>query len=617
MLRCLSLCCGLALCVIPLASQSLCEGSLGENIFEDGNFGSGPLTILPTNPGIAPGYTYTTSTPPNDGFYLLTNNMAEWPFNHDTWLDISDNSPDPDGYMMVVNASFSPGVFYEQTVDGLCDNTLYEFSADLINLIRNGVPNHILPQVDFLLDDVVQYSSGPIPQSEQWNKYGFTFSLPTGQNSVKLTLINRAPGGIGNDIALDNISFQPCGPSSFINTDELIFLCEEENNPATLTADLDLGIYDIQWQQSLDEGLTWTDIPGATNQQYIHTNFETGLYYYRYLSAGSEANLSNPKCRVLSNWVILEVLPIRYAIVDTFCMGYSYDFNGLELDVPGNYVDSLISSRGCDSIVLLDLAEVPYPDLLLDLEGISPPCFNEASGSIQLNDIDGGYAPYIFTVGDDSNSSGNFLDLAPGTYDYDIIDRHGCVYEDEVSLGSPSILVLSLPPDTLIPLGSGVPIIPNTNFNINAVNWSPVDYLDCLDCFDNVVYPGQDITYTLTVADDFGCQVSDSIQVRVSRDVSKVYIPNAFSPNGDGWNDTFYIGSFENLVQQTAELAIFDRWGGLIFNRTNFDLTLPSEGWDGTTDGQPAQVGVYAYFIKVRLIDGTIKQFAGDLTLLR
>jgi len=84
---------------------------------------------------------------------------------------------------MVVNASNSPGLFYEQTVTGLCENTLYEFSADIINLIRIGIANHIEPNVSFLLNGVELFSTGNIPSTDSWNTYGFTFSTQVGQQS--------------------------------------------------------------------------------------------------------------------------------------------------------------------------------------------------------------------------------------------------------------------------------------------------------------------------------------------------------------------------------------------------------------------------------------------------
>ena len=126
---------------------------------------------------------------------------------------------------MVVNASHEPGLFYEKEITGLCENTLYAFSADIINLIGTG-EDMIKPDVSFLLDDEVHYTTGKIQEDEEWKTYGFTFSTSPGQTSITLSLRNNAPGGIGNDLALDNISFRACGPEALILPAEIIDVCE-------------------------------------------------------------------------------------------------------------------------------------------------------------------------------------------------------------------------------------------------------------------------------------------------------------------------------------------------------------------------------------------------------
>ena len=131
---------------LDASSQGICNGNLGENIFARGDFGSGTAPVLISNPNIAPGYNYTTNVPP-DGSYTICSNTGALNGLYPTWLAVSDNSDDPNGYMMVVNASFDPGLFYEEFVDGLCENTLYEFSADILNLIRGRhTANHIDPK---------------------------------------------------------------------------------------------------------------------------------------------------------------------------------------------------------------------------------------------------------------------------------------------------------------------------------------------------------------------------------------------------------------------------------------------------------------------------------------
>jgi len=129
---------GFIFCFQQLAGQDICAGNLGENIFLNGDFGSGSDVVLLTDPRIALSYFYEINPPPFDGEYTITNN-SNWASKYGTWLGIGDNSDDPNGYMMVVNADFTPGIFFEQIVDGLCENTNYAFSADIINMIMTVV----------------------------------------------------------------------------------------------------------------------------------------------------------------------------------------------------------------------------------------------------------------------------------------------------------------------------------------------------------------------------------------------------------------------------------------------------------------------------------------------
>jgi hypothetical protein len=300
-----------------LAAQPvLCGGNLGDNIFTKGDFGSGIPVVVQSNPGFAPGFQYTTQVPPDDGEYTLTNNINAWSFVYPTWQRIGDNDVDPYGYMMVVNASFAPGIFYEQIIDNLCENTLYEFTADVINLIRTGTTGHNLPNVSFLIDDVLSYSSGSIPQDEDWHTYGFTFTTGPGQFSVKLSLRNNAPGGVGNDLALDNISFKACGPTSSISIQPEGKICENSLFPL-LSAAIDSDTGAVQWQVSIKDGLVWNDIPGATDRTHQVQQLAAGTYYFRYLYSNTISSINNPKCRIVSDVILVEIVPVEFMLRDS------------------------------------------------------------------------------------------------------------------------------------------------------------------------------------------------------------------------------------------------------------------------------------------------------------
>ena len=598
-----------------LAQQ--CEGNLGENIFSQGDFGSGTQNIPNQDPQIAPGYSYVRTGPPQDGSYVITNNTAAWSALYPTWLGIGDNSSDPNGYMLVVNASLDPGFFYEETVDNLCGNTLYEFSADVINLIRTPTTNHTLPQVDFLLGDQVVFSTGSIAQSEEWNTYGFTFRTDPGASEIKLSLRNNAPGGFGNDLAIDNISFRACGPSNFIgiDADQTIFLCEEDNNPLTITADLGNISFHLLWQSSID-GSSWIDLTDEMDQHIVHTNFQPGNYRYRYLTAPNEMNLQNFKCRTIADEIEIEVLPLRYEIVDTICAGMAYPFAGDFITAPGQYEANLVSSKNCDSLVTLNLHHISDPPIQLDVISEAPKCAGDTSGFIRLNGASGSRGPYSFFINNNLISSGNLV-VPSGAYLVHVEDRYGCRDSVQVTLTAPDPFSIEAGPDTALIFGSTYDITISSTHETQQINWTPPEFLDCSDCMVNTAIGIQNIEYIINAENNAGCLARDTFRISVERTSLPIYTPNAFTPNQDGVNDYFNILSPGQAVQEVESLLIFDRWGTLIYQGEKLSANNLESGWDGTIENRSATAGVYVFTATLRLIDNTTEKRSGSVTLIR
>ena len=184
----------------------LCQGSLGDPVVNI-TFGSGSNPGPPLN-GLT-NYTYFAADCPQDGSYTIANATSNC-FGS-TWFNVpQDHTPgDVNGYMMIVNASYTPGDFFVKTVDGLCPNTTYEFAAWILNIIKQTScgGTTIMPNVTFNIETtsgtVLQtYKTGDIPagNSPVWKQYGFFFSTTTGISSVVLRMTNNAPGGCGNDL---------------------------------------------------------------------------------------------------------------------------------------------------------------------------------------------------------------------------------------------------------------------------------------------------------------------------------------------------------------------------------------------------------------------------------
>lgn len=603
---------------VSLSAQQ-CTGNLGENIFDAGDFGSGTATILTPDPGIAPGFNYQPSPPPNDGFYTITNDMRAWSGTFPTWDAFPDNSNDPDGYMMVVNAAFSPGKFYEQEVDDLCENTLYQFSADVRNILMPGT-NGLTPNVSFSIDGEVQFTTGAIPENRVWNNYGFTFTTAPGQTSVVLALSNNAPGGFGNDLAIDNIAFRACGPLARIAGEETLSICED-GGPATLTADIDGDQYDdpqLQWQQSFDEGATWQDLPGEMATTFTHTERASGFYFYRYLLANGPVNLTNTKCRVVSNVKTIFVVPKRYDITDTICDGLVFAVGAQDYRNSGVFVDTLTSSLGCDSIVTLRLTVVPDPGLTGNFVTNDPSCSYLTDGSVELTSVTNGTGPFRYTF--DSLAAGvgaTFSMLGEGSYPYRITDRFGCADAGEIDLVSPNSFTVELGPPRAVNLGERILLNDGTNDAVASYTFSPAGLVDCTaNCDGQSFLPAESGTLALLAVSPQGCEARDSLRYVVIK-TRQVFPPNAFSPNGDGINDRFTLFAAVPNVTAINRLEVYDRWGGQVFGADNLLPNEPSAGWDGRVNGQPARTGVYHFTASVRFLDGSVLPYAGSFTLLR
>ena len=598
-------------------ANDLCLGTLGENIFIDGDFGSGSVTNLPSDPvGYAPGYNYQSSPPPNDGNYIISNNTSAWGSFASNWIDIGDNSSDPNGYMMVVNASFDPGVFYEETIEGLCENTVYQFSADVVNLLNTG---GIKPNLDFWIDGIYQFGTGDVPANSQWNTYGFTFTTTPGVTSLTLSIRNNAPGGNGNDLALDNIAFQACGPEIDINT-SAPFICNGQ--PISIFSEINGDQYSspyLQWQVSTDGGMTWTDMVGENDATLYLPNPEIDKQY-RLAVANSPANISNSKCRVVSNISEFIVAPLDFIQFDTLCQGLELQVGNSIYNSTGVYVDNLIATYGCDSIVTTYLEVVPTATITADITWGNPSCAGEETGFIIVENIQNGSGQYTLTLNDAASTFvtfgvGFFENLPIGDYSISITDTYGCETVFTNTLLNPNALSVNLGEDATVLLGCTYELEPFINLPISDHEWSSTLGMDCIGCLNTTITPTETFTYSLTVTDINGCTASDEITISVDA-TRQVFIPNAFSPDGDGYNDYFFVNSGKD-VEMIQSMKIFDRWGSLVFSNNDISPDNFENGWDGFINGKEAHVGVYIYLAEILFIDGKVEKFTGDLTLVK
>jgi hypothetical protein len=372
----------------------LCANAIGTNALvteSGGTFGIGHNKNRPANSPLVP-LPYTrkmfSSNTPNDNFYGIANNTSgTWSTNpnlsqpnaarvfniwditgdHTGAINPTAGNPPADttvagsmaGYALIINASYETNKAFDQTITGLCENTYYEFSAWFKNICRRcgcdssgkGVgsvgyvpgpgndSSGVRPNLSFTIDREEFYTSGNIPWSGSWVKKGFVFKTKPGQTSMTVTIRNNAPGGGGNDWAIDDISISTCLPNMKYSPSITPNVCRNGSLTLYDTVRSYFNNYTYyKWQRSTDGGLTWTDVTlplgpavpvwNGTAWQYISsytippafTNPANSGDKYRLIVATSITNLSDINCRSTdpNTIVTLTVIDCGPALATTF-----------------------------------------------------------------------------------------------------------------------------------------------------------------------------------------------------------------------------------------------------------------------------------------------------------
>ena len=352
----------------------------------------------------------------------------------------------------------------------------------------------------------------------------------------------------------------------------------------------------------------------------------------------------NNSCRLMLNFDINQPPPITAIIVEqnlVSCFGgndgsiliqaaggtadYQYNWatgtTGASIaNLPaGDYEFTITDANGCTITNTLPIgqnAPIEIVDSIIDIS-----CFGYGDGEIYISAIEGGSPLYNLTLEGPVNYqqvNRRFGELLAGHYELTLEDAEGCVQTYSYDIEEPDpIFINIIQEDTTIALGEYVDL----TSNFNAVNpifvWNPEKGLDCQNCFNPQTRPFRDVTYEVTMIDENGCVVSDKVSIKVDL-VKDVFVPDAFTPNGDGHNDVFRIRSIAKSILNIQEFTVVDRWGQLFFQAKDYPLNDIAGEWNGTgKDGNKASPGVYVWYAIINYVDGTTETLKGDITLIR
>ena len=275
--------------------------------------------------------------------------------------------------------------------------------------------------------------------------------------------------------------------------------------------------------------------------------------------------------------------------------------------LPGTYRVEVTDAAGCtlrDSVVLTERTV-----LNAEVTGLPPLCEGR-NGRLQLDSLNGGSGSVTVSIDDDFflpiERIGDFRP-PPGAGVATFRDADGCTLE--VPFFVPGALRPSFSPltDTTILLGDSLLLDPGVRISGLTARWSPPGSLATPDSLLTFARPERTTNYVLDLLSDDGCAFTYRIRVRVD-ERAPVYVPSAFSPNGDGTNDRYEL-LFDERVREVTTFRIFNRWGTLVHDGP--------AGWDGRIDGRLAPAAVYVFHATVRLANEQVRELAGEFVLYR
>ncbi len=275
----------------------------------------------------------------------------------------------------------------------------------------------------------------------------------------------------------------------------------------------------------------------------------------------------------------------------------------------------LQNSAGCDSLAIR-FYEYAIMTTKVDIEDET--CAGDQDGQISITSVTGSYPPYEVKLNSGSwQSAFYFFPLPPGQYTLFVRNGAGCLDTLTGLVITPGATVaIDAGPDRIVAPGEVIDLSAQTTQSLAQVQWTASDPLSCPVCLQTTLGPlTTNQTVVVTGWTQEGCSDSDALEV-IIKTRGNIFIPNSFTPNGDGINDVFSIYG-NDQINRIKNLAIFDRWGNALYTRSDLPINDPSAGWDGTFRDDVMDPGVYIYVVEVEIIDGSVKLYKGDVTLTR
>lgn len=271
----------------------------------------------------------------------------------------------------------------------------------------------------------------------------------------------------------------------------------------------------------------------------------------------------------------------------------------------GNYTVTITDGAGCISTVNVTITE---PSALSVQSTITDEDCGASNGAISVT-ASGGSGVYVYGWTPNVGSGATVTNLSGGSYTVTVTDGNGCSTSATYTVAVLGGITVDAYPETSTILEGQSVVLTATG--ALTYQWTPSTGLSCSDCASPTASPSTTTTYIVTGTDANGCTGSDTVTVYVQTVCGDLFVPNIFSPNGNGPQANEFLCIYGNCISE-LHYAVYNRWGELVFETTSTEIC-----WDGNYKNKPAISGVYAYKLYAMLFNGDVVETSGNLTLVR
>ena len=253
-------------------------------------------------------------------------------------------------------------------------------------------------------------------------------------------------------------------------------------------------------------------------------------------------------------------------------------------------------NNGCSDSSQLMVTVLPQPTAAII--GTTTICFGEST----ILTASGGNTYFWNTT--DTTASITVMPNDTSTYTV-IVNNNGCLDSTNYTIAVTPLPLINAYNDTNIILGQSAPIFAQGD---GPYNWLPQTGLSCFTCINPIATPNETTTYCVSTTEN-ECINSSCVTVYVDQICGDLFVPNSFSPNGDGNNDCLKV--YNNCLEKIL-FRVYSRWGELIFESNHIEGC-----WDGTNNGSNLNTGVYTFTVEATLINGEEVSLKGNVTLFK